>query len=355
MKNNTPNIGNLFALSNDPVVCVDNGRISYMNPPATNLFGRKLLGMPESELLPEALLNIVSDSFVASTTIQGKLYTVSCSTFKKSRLYSFIFPYSPEAQPSALSVSSTMRELTNSIKATSDLISAFSLRYEDTMLSQYAAVLRHLSAKMKRLVSNYSLFASFKDGLPSFNPYMTSVNKICRDICEELIPYTENKKITVTFTEQENIVASVDEMLLSQMLLNLLCNSLNHMGENGSLQLDLTTSGSNIIMTITDNGTGIPDQVLVNVFRAYAAPVDLTSGTFSAGLGLSAADAIAKLHGGMMVVESKENKGTRVIVQIPLVIDQALRSPRISYRMPIHEHILTELSPWLEWSDYTTQ
>ncbi len=355
MKENMSNIGNLFALSNDPVVCVENGMISYMNPPANRLFGRELLGCPENALLPEALLSIVSDSFVASSCIKGKNYTVSCSTFQGTRLYSFMLPASAENQTAVMSVSSTMRELTNSIKATSDLITTFSLKYEDPSLSQYAAILRHSSAKMKRLVNNYSLYSAFQQGVYPFNPYMVSINKICREISLELTPYIVSKNITFRYIDQTEVTASVDEALLSQMILNLLCNSLNHMNDGGTLHLELSATNSNIIITVTDNGCGIPEQVVINVFHTYSNTVDLTSGVFTAGLGLSVADAVAKLHGGMLIIESRENEGTRVMVQFPRVVDSNFRSPKPGYQMPMHENIMTELSTWLSWTDYLSE
>jgi len=352
MKESMSNIGNLFALSHDPVVCVENGRISYMNPPASALFGRDLLGLPETALLPEHILSIVSESFVASANVRGHLLTVSRCTVMDQRLYSFILPTSGQGQTDAMAVSSTMRELTNSIKATSDLITIFSQKYEDRSLSQYSALLRHSSAKMLRLVNNYALFSMFQQGNPIFNPIMTSVGKICRDICEELKSYTAARDISVTYTETQDIISSVDQSLLSQMILNLLSNSLNHVKKGGNIHLELSGTKTHILISVTDDGCGIPADVLVNVFRAYSNTVDLTSGAFAAGLGLSVADAVAKLHGGTLIIESRENQGTKVIVQFPRVITNELMSPRATYPIPAHELVMTNLSTWLTWEDY---
>ena len=352
MKENTSNIGNLFAFSHDPVVCVEDGRITYMNSSATSLFGRKKIGMPESALLPAHLLEIASENFVASATVNGKIVTVSRSSFMGQRLYSFILPSDSDTQIAIQSVSASMRELTNGIKTTSDLITKLSMKYEDMHLQQYSAILKHFAAKMKRLVNNYAMFAAFRQGAQPFNPIMSSVGKICQDICDEITPYTVPHDVTVTFRQTEDVFASVDAPLLSQMILNLVSNSLNHMPNGGQITLELKATRNHIMIIVEDNGTGIPTDVLINVFNGYNRNAELSEGKFTAGLGLSVADAVAKIHGGTLIIESRENVGTKVIAQIPRIIDTQLMSPKAEYKIPMHEFIMTDLSTWLSWEDY---
>ena len=352
MIENASNIGNLFAFSHDPVVCVEDGQISYMNPPAISLFGREKIGMPESALLPEYLLEITSENFVASATVHEKIVTVSRSSFMGQRLYSFILPSSSDAQMAVQSVSMSMRELSNGIKTTSDLITTLSIKYQDDHLKQYAAILKHFAAKMKRLVNNYAMFSGFKEGAQPFNPIMESIGKICQDICNEVSLYSVPHNVTVTFRQSEEVFASVDASLLSQMILNLVSNSLNHMPNGGQITLELKATRTHIMIIVEDNGTGIPTDVLINVFNGYNRNANLSEGKFTAGLGLSVADAVAKLHGGTLIIESKENEGTKVIAQIPRIVDTHLMSPKAEYRIPMHEFIMTDLSTWLTWEDY---
>jgi len=348
---NALNIGNLFALSHDPVVCVENGTITYMNPPATSLFGREKLGMPECSLLPAHLLEITSDTFVASAKIQNKIVTISRTTYNNQHLYSFILPSSDDNNTAFNAVASSLRELTNGIKMTSDLVNQFSTQYEDPRLQQYTAILNHYSSKIKRLVNNYALFSAFRQNAQPFNPYMTSIKKICTDICQEVEQYTLPYNINLICKSMEDVTASVDTPLIAQMLLNIISNSLNHMPNGGTIVLECLYTKNHITLIVEDNGTGIPEDVLINVFQGYTMADELSSG-YSAGLGLSVADSIAKLHGGTLVIESVENKGTKVIVHIPRVTDTMLMSPKVEYRVPLKEYIMTDLSTWLTWEDY---
>lgn len=345
------NIGNLFALSHDPVVCVENEIITYINPPAASLFGRDRLGMPEASLIPANLLEIKSDKYIASAKIQNTIVTVSRTTYGKQHLYSFILPNPNENDTAINAVATSLRELTNGIKMTSELVNNFSQQYGDPRLQQYTAILNHYSSKMKRLVNNYALFSAFRQGAQPFNPFMTSVRKICTEICKEVELYTLPHNIQLICNAPEDITASVDPSLLSQMLLNIISNSLNHMPNGGTVILECSYAKNYITLTVTDNGTGIPTEVLVNVFQSYAKQETVSSG-FTAGLGLSVADAIAKLHGGTLVIESSESNGTRVTVQIPRITDNRLMSPKAEYRVPLREYIMTDLSTWLTWEDY---
>jgi len=349
---NMSNIGNLFALSHDPVVCAENKIITYMNPAAMNLFGRDKLGLHESCLLPSNLLEITTDTFVASAKIQDRIITVSRTTYQNQHLYSFILPNPNENDTAINAVASALRELTNGIKMTSDLVNNFSSQYEDRRLHQYTAILNHYTAKMKRLVNNYALFSAFKQNAQPFNPYMTSIKNICTEICKEVELYTLPHNIRLIYKDIEDVVASVDAPLISQMLLNIISNSLNHMPNGGTIILNCTHTKNYITISVEDNGTGIPAELLVNVFKSYAQQEELSSGNFSAGLGLSVADAVAKLHGGTLIIESKENEGTKVIAQIPRVVDTRLMSPKAEYRVPMKEFIMTDLSTWLTWENY---
>lgn len=345
------NIGNLFALSHDPVVCVEDGIINYMNSPAISLFGRDKLGMPEHTLIPSNILEIASDTFVASAKIENQILTVSRTTHQNQHLYSFILPNPNDNDTAINAVASSLRELTNGIKMTSDLVNNFSVMYGDTKLQQYTAILNHYSAKIKRLVNNYALFSAFRQNAQPFNPFMTSIKKICTDICNEVELYTLPHNIQLICNVNDDVITSVDSSLFSQMLLNIISNSLNHMPNGGSIILNCTSTKNFITLTVEDNGTGIPTEVLINVFKSYTRHEPVSSG-FTAGLGLSVADAIAKLHGGTLLIESIEQQGTKVIVQIPRITDTRLMSPKAEYRVPLKESIMTDLSTWLTWEDY---
>jgi signal transduction histidine kinase len=68
------------------------------------------------------------------------------------------------------------------------------------------------------------------------------------------------------------------------------------------------------VITIADNGNGIPQKILDKIFQPFFTTKPTGQGT---GLGLSLAYDIMKAHGGKINVETKEREGSEFILQLP--------------------------------------
>ena len=352
MLGDTFGIGQLFALSRDPVICVRGGTVLSMNPPAVNLFGGDRTGCNAAQLLPETILSAESERFIAGTVVNGQNVTVSCGTWEDVRMYSFIIPASAENQTADRAISSSLRELTNTIKATTDQILVLSERYQDEKLSRYTAILKHSSCRLKRLIMNYSLVDDCLRGIQAFSPVTASVNAVCRDMADMVSDLAAKRNIRVEFRDTEEIYASMDVVLIQQMLLNLLCNSLQNAPENSTIRLSLSATDKFVSIMVADEGGGIAPEVLAELFRQYELPPDLHTGRFSAGLGLAVANSIAKLHDGAIIVNSTPGHGCVIAARIRRSTDRRMMSPREDYRSVLTDAVLTQLSPWLTWKDY---
>jgi signal transduction histidine kinase len=73
-------------------------------------------------------------------------------------------------------------------------------------------------------------------------------------------------------------------------------------------------SGNNILISIKDNGNGIPKNILDKIFQPFFTTKPTGQGT---GLGLSLSYDIIKAHGGELKVETKEGDGSEFIISIP--------------------------------------
>ena len=73
-------------------------------------------------------------------------------------------------------------------------------------------------------------------------------------------------------------------------------------------------SGNSVIITVSDNGNGIPEKIKEKIFQPFFTTKPTGSGT---GLGLSLSYDIVKAHGGEIKVESKEGKGTEFVIVLP--------------------------------------
>ncbi len=115
----------------------------------------------------------------------------------------------------------------------------------------------------------------------------------------------------------------VDPDKMKQVLLNLCLNALESMPSGGSLTVTLSVDGGNIRITVTDTGTGIAEEDLTRVFDPY-----FTTKSTGTGLGLAVVHKIIEAHGGTIRVESKQGKGTTVILILPPENRRPLKSDR---------------------------
>ena len=131
----------------------------------------------------------------------------------------------------------------------------------------------------------------------------------------------------------ENIINKYDNNNISNELIpriymngrkNLIQRSLNNIIDNSikyaeKINIELSKKQNNIIITIDDNGSGIPENEYQNVFKPfYKLDKGRGNSKSSVGLGLSITSDIIKSHGGNIVLEKSHLNGLRVKIFLPL-------------------------------------
>ncbi|MCQ2546140.1 MAG: ATP-binding protein [Clostridia bacterium] len=106
-----------------------------------------------------------------------------------------------------------------------------------------------------------------------------------------------------------------NETQLSQLLLNLIINAFQAMGEEGGeITVSTHVEGDSVVFAVSDNGPGISDEIKEKIFDPFFTTKESGEGT---GLGLAIAQQAAEDHKGHMEVESEEGVGTTFKVFIP--------------------------------------
>jgi two-component system, NtrC family, sensor histidine kinase HydH len=112
---------------------------------------------------------------------------------------------------------------------------------------------------------------------------------------------------------ESGLSADIDGPQIIQVLINLLLNAIEASPEEGAVRLTAETSGSQVCIRISDEGSPIPDDVRPHIFDAY-----FTTKPDGTGLGLSVSREIVVSHGGSLEFKS-ENHGTTFIMLLPIV------------------------------------
>jgi two-component system, OmpR family, phosphate regulon sensor histidine kinase PhoR len=136
------------------------------------------------------------------------------------------------------------------------------------------------------------------------------------DLCENKI--TE-KKVDVTIKCDSGLTAQINRPLIEQALVNLLDNAVKYSNPGGSIKVSAKKTGEEIVISVTDEGRGIPGEHLDRLFeRFYRVDKARSRALGGTGLGLAIVKHIVNAHGGQVTVKSEPEKGSTFIIHLPL-------------------------------------
>ncbi len=147
-----------------------------------------------------------------------------------------------------------------------------------------------------------------------------------------LLGETLNRNIHLEFDlteEPANIKA--DETQIEQILLNLAINARDAMPEGGRLRFSTRCEGSEIVMRVSDTGSGMEREIMSKIFDPFFTTKDKSHGT---GLGLSVVYGIVKQSGGSIDVRSEVGSGTEFVLRFPSFGETQRRIPHQASRRP---------------------
>ena len=223
-------------------------------------------------------------------------------------------------------MSHELRTPINVILSALDMIELNEYRPEKTM--KYAALIRHNSFRLTRIVSNILDITKVDSGFYDLNMKNDDIVSFTEDIVMSIVNYAENKGISVVFdTEVEEHLLAFDKESLERVLLNLLSNAIKftHAGGNIFVNLSVDEEREMVLIDVEDNGIGISKDNLDKIFdRFIQVNKSTTRDSEGTGIGLSIVKKLMNLMGGDCTVTSTLNVGTRFTVTLKdMVVDEA--------------------------------
>lgn len=123
-----------------------------------------------------------------------------------------------------------------------------------------------------------------------------------------------NKGVVIHYEIEKNLTEILD-LGFERIVINLLRNAVDAVGENGKISVTCYPSSSRLVLKIIDNGCGISPDHLVKIFEPFFTTKDIAKGC---GLGLTIVDEIVRSYNGQIHVQSEINSGTTFEVTIPV-------------------------------------
>ena len=188
----------------------------------------------------------------------------------------------------------------------SESISAISLessiREADSLLTTFNALLRIARIEAGQVTTDFAVL-----------DYRTLVE----DVVEFYEPLAEEKKQFLTVDAGNTIKTMGDRDLLFQALANVIENAIKYTQENGHISVVLSQLDNDAVITIADNGPGIPAEERERVFRRFYR-LDRSRSTTGNGLGLSMVAAVVTMHQGQIRLMDND-PGLKTVMQFPLL------------------------------------
>ncbi|MGN0780040.1 MAG: sensor histidine kinase [Aristaeellaceae bacterium] len=133
-----------------------------------------------------------------------------------------------------------------------------------------------------------------------------------------LQPTAESRHQQLHSLIEPGCVLQADRSKLSQVIYNLTENALKYTPDEGCITVSLRAEGGEAVLTVADNGVGIPEEDQTHIFdRFYRVDKARSRETGGTGLGLSIVRQMVSLHGGVISVESHPGQGSVFTVRIP--------------------------------------
>ncbi|KAF1305063.1 sensor histidine kinase [Candidatus Enterococcus willemsii] len=185
---------------------------------------------------------------------------------------------------------------------------------------RYLKTIHEKSITLNELIDELFLYSKLDLNAVAFHFKKIDFIAYMKHLLEEYL-WTDDIKVTTDFPNQA-IYAAIDPIQFNRVITNLIQNSMKFRNpqQTPEFHVGVTCQSSQIMLTFTDNGIGISEEDLANIFeRFYRTDKARTSTIKGSGLGLSIVKQIVEHHSGNIQVASQLGKGTTITITLPLL------------------------------------
>ncbi|MBL8134552.1 MAG: PAS domain S-box protein [Anaerolineae bacterium] len=203
------------------------------------------------------------------------------------------------------------------ILAAAETLAAYRSRMSEDQIEARLLKIRQQVIYMKDVMEDVLHLARIQAGRVEFRPALHNLDVLCREIIEEFDSSIQHLGRIHYTCDAPSVNASVDARLMRQVITNLISNALKYSPLEKPVLVRLSDDGEERVLSVKDEGIGIPNEDLAHLFEPFhrASNVGAISGT---GLGMSITRQAVEMHGGVIMVESEEGKGTTFTVILPV-------------------------------------
>jgi PAS domain S-box-containing protein len=205
-----------------------------------------------------------------------------------------------------------------------------SIKGDPIAIEKIRSAMERQSQQMVRLIDDLLDMSRITQGKMELRPCAIELNDILQSAIEATKPFIDEAghQLSLKLAEKP-IMLNADPNRLAQVFSNLLNNSTKYTPEGGQIQLSAHLSGSEAVVTVRDNGLGIPRELQSQIFEMFA-QIDrpLEKGYRGLGIGLTLVKRLVEMHQGRIEVAS-EGAGMGTEFRVYLPVDAHSKGPAL--------------------------
>jgi len=206
-----------------------------------------------------------------------------------------------------------IRSPLNAVKLNLDLLQEDVDAVAENRREEFKKRLALISREVDGLQELLTEFLSFAKP-PSMEPLPTDLNQMLLDMEQFIAPACKHRRIQIVKDFQKELYpVPLDQNQFGRsVIINLLTNAMEQIGEHGTIILRTRETPDNIEIQVEDNGGGVPPENESRIFELFYSTKD--HGT---GLGLAIARRIVQEHGGELLLQNRWKQGATFIIRLP--------------------------------------
>ncbi|TVQ80973.1 MAG: sensor histidine kinase [Bradymonadales bacterium] len=174
--------------------------------------------------------------------------------------------------------------------------------------------------RLTALIENLLDLSRLRSGKIKLDPEYFDFAEMLREVVARTQPMARHRGIKMSLTANESVFGWWDRFRMEQIINNLLTNAVKY-GEHKPIDIDLSSDGKRLRVSVKDRGVGIPSRDQQKIFDRFERSVH-SSQVSGLGLGLYIVSEFVKAHQGRIELSSELNKGSCFRLEFPIFISQ---------------------------------
>ena len=204
----------------------------------------------------------------------------------------------------------------SAIQLSASLIEKYAESFTNANITKHVNKIKNAVGNLTTILNDFLSLEKLEAGKvePSFTDF--DLVKLAEEVTEEMqMIAKQNQNIIYQHTGTSSMI-HLDQNLLKNCIFNLIANAIKYSGENTFIEFNTEISDKNYIVTVKDNGIGIPETDQKHLFEAFFRAHN-TGNIPGTGLGLNIVARYAALMNGTVDFKSNINQGTLFTISFP--------------------------------------